>query len=570
MSRLCAALLCATLVALTLAGCSSRAEQLYRRAEAFLAQGQLEMAAEEYLRIVTEEPSSALADDALYKLAYVYAEELGKPKVALVQYQALANNYPNSPWVDDALIRIMAIQRETLHDPAAVRQTWGELCKRFKDRKGLCARGLLEVARAHFEAEKYAMAAATCDELTARFPEQQTQSAQAALLHARSCERLDFDQAEVEKLYEAVIEHYPGTHAAATAKRNIGWLVYLNREEIAQARDEELQAQSRIIRGVPAYSARDTRLLQALSALRALLAHRGDQRSMEWLEALVGAPFAIVFDAARPSAQPDPLEGSPFEAVARALGFASNTISGASAERAFGTVHQSLLQGHPVIVRYGSPARWAIVTGYDLKNDRVSYMSPDRDGYATVGREQFFGGWRSGSGEGSGLAGPEPFHQFSLGAHLQQPSDEELLHVVVQRAAEVMGRSTLAGAPAGAAAWEAAGAWLDRCAEPDASDDRQVASGWASGSLRAYLTLAKTVTPILQRAETSIPALQGAASRHTELRQEAELVARKVDEAGAATDDAAAKWQAAAAQANYVAALHQRLAEQLASGAGDG
>jgi len=520
------------------------------------------MAGEEYRRIVSEEPASPLADDALYKLAYVYAEELDQPAVALVQYRALADSYPDSPWVDDALMRIMQIQRQTLRDPAAVRATWEELCRRFGDRKALCARGLLELARAHFDAEDYASVSATADELMAQYAEQQTQCAQAALLQARASERMGLDQAEVEKLYEAVIDRFPDTHAAAMAKRNIGWMYYGRREELEQRQAEEIRARSRVIQGVPAHSAPDNQLLQALSALRAALAYRGEQRSLEWLAAVTEAPFVILFDANRPAAGPAVPGRSPFETVADSLGFAHNTVSGASAEHAFETLHQALLQGHPVIVRYGSPAHWIIVTGYDLKDQRVYFMPPGRDRYAASSREQFLANWRAASSGGSGLAGPEPFHQFSLGARLSRPSEGDLLRIIAERAADGMKRNTLAGAPAGTAAWEAAGAWLERCVAPEEADLRQTAVGWVEGSLRSHLTMAETVTPILQRAEAEIPALQGAAARHTELREEAELVARKVEEATAAGEEASTKWQAAAAQASYVSALHRRLAEQ--------
>lgn len=564
-----AALICLGIITMAVAGCSSRAQRLYQRAEEFLAQGQLQLAAEEYRRIVNEETSSPLADDALYKLAYIYSEEMDQPKAALVQYQGLVERYPGSTWVDDSLMRIMQIQRETLKDASAVRVTWGELCKRFENRKDLCARGLLEVGRAHFDTEKYAMAAATADELVSRYSDQQTECAQAALLKARSCERMGFEQAEVEKLYEMVIERYPDTHAAAMAKQNIGWMVYQNREVIAQARDEELRAQSRVIEGVPAHSAHEGELLQALSALRSLLAHRGEARSLEWLTALVGQPFVIVFNASSPSAQPEPMEGSPFQSVAKALGFASNTVSGSSAERTFGTIHQALLQGHPVLVRYGSPARWTIVTGYDLKADRVSYMPPDRNSYATTSREKFLAGWRSGSGGGSGIAGPEPFHQFSLGARLSQPSEQDVLRIVVQRAAEVAGRSELEGAPAGTAALTAAGALLGRCADPAAADERQTAAGWATGSLTRSIRSAEKVAPILQRAEEAIPSLQGLSGGQAEFRREAAVLIRKIGEAGSATEGSAEKWTAAAAQAEIVAALHERMAQQLAAAAGD-
>lgn len=291
---------------------------------------------------------------------------------------------------------------------------------------------------------------------------------------------------------------------------------------------------------------------------------------MEWLLALYGAPFAVVFDAGRPSAGADPLQGSPFEIVAEALGFAHNKFSGSSPESAFDTVHQALLQGHPVIVRHGSPPRWIIVTGYDLREQQVHFMPPGRERYAVADREQFLAAWSSGSSRGSGVAGAEPFYQFSLAARLQQPSDDALLRAAVERAAEIMQRNTLSGAPAGAAAWQAAGAWLERCVAPEDPSIRETAAAWVDDSLRLWVEMARMVTPVLEKAEQAVPKLQGASARHAELVQEAELIARKVEEATAAQQEAPTKWQAAAAQANYVAALHQRLAEQFVAAANGG
>ncbi|MGC9317880.1 MAG: tetratricopeptide repeat protein, partial [Armatimonadota bacterium] len=235
-----------------LAGCSSNAERLYRRAEAFLAQGQVEMAAGEYRRLASDHPDSPLADDALYKLAYLYAEEMDKPSAALIHYRALADTYPGSTYADEALMRVMAIQRSVLRDPEAVQITWQELCERFEDRRELCARGMLEVARAYFEAEQYAQAAATAGDLRKRYPDQESECAQAALLAARASERTGCDPAEVEALFEEVIERYPDSHAAAMAKRSIGRMIYERREENEQQRAAELQRRSRLIEGVPA------------------------------------------------------------------------------------------------------------------------------------------------------------------------------------------------------------------------------------------------------------------------------------------------------------------------------
>jgi hypothetical protein len=196
-------------------------------------------------------------------------------------------------------------------------------------------------------------------------------------------------------------------------------------------------------------------------------------------------------------------------------------------------------------------------------------MPPGRDGYATTSREHFIAAWRTGSGRGSGVGGAQPFYQFSLAARLREPSAEQLLEAVMKRAGEVMQRRSLSGAPAGVAAWEAAGAWLERCADPADPAARVTAASWSQGSLRPYLTMAETVTPLLQEAEESMVALENATARHVELLEEAELVARKIEEATAAGDEAKTKWQAAEAQASYVAALHERLAGQIAEAAGD-
>ncbi len=556
------------LALLLIAGCSSRTERLYRRAEAFLAQGQFQMAAEEYQRLVSDDPRHPLADDAVYKLAYIYAEELGQPGAALVQYRALADNYPNSPYVDEALMRAMTIQRREFKDPEAVRALYEEICARFSERSELCARALLELARAYFDVEDYDQAAQVAGELDQRYPDQSSVRAQAALLRARACERQGMDPAEVEKLYERVVELYPDTHAAAMAKRSIGWIYYGRREEQQQQQQAEIRRRSRIIRGVPAYRSPDGQVVQALAALGAVLAHRGEQRSLDTLVALSGAPFVMVFDPERPQLAGSALDERPFEIVADALGFAYNVLSAPDAATAFESVHQALLQGHPVLILYGSPRRWIIVTGYDMAEQRVYYLPPDREDYATADRDAFLSAWAKASGSGSGVAGPEPFHQFSLGARMSTPDRAEILRTCVQRAAWVMRAGTIGDAPAGEEAWKALGAYLEACAAPDAGLRREAVARWAEQGLRSCLSLAESGTDMLREAASAVPGLDDAAERHRELLAEAALVARKIDEAVTAEEDAAAKWQAAAAQANYVAALHARLAQQLTDAVG--
>ena len=563
-----AAALPALLALALLAGCSSKSERLYRRAEAFLAQGQFQMAADEYQRLVKDHPRSPLADDALYKLAYIFAEETDTPGAALVQYRALADNYPSSPYADDALMRAMAIQRRALQDPAAVRATYQELCRRFATRRDLCARGLLEVAWALFETESYERAAEVAGELTAQYSDQVSECAQAALLQARACRRTGEEPARVEQLYEEIIARYPDTHAAVAAKRELGYSFYEKREEEQQQQAAEVRRRSRTIAGVPAHSSQRGEVLQALAALRSALAQRGENRSLDTLIALSGAAFTVAFDPDRPWLARSVIDVKLFESVVEALGFAYNVWSGPSAEQAFESVHQALLQGHPVLVLYGSPRRWVLVTGYDMAEDRVYFMPPDRGDYAAASKSSFLANWAAASGSGSGVAGAESFYQFSLGARMSRPDDAALMATSVQRAARVMRATSLGGAPAGEEAWQALGAHLEECVLPEATDRRDQAGRWVEDGLLPWLSVAEAGTAMLRQAAEVIDGGGDAADRYEELLAEARLVAQKIEEAQAAGDEAAPKWEAAAAQANYVAALHARLARQLADASG--
>lgn len=550
-------------LALLMAGCSTKGERLYNRAEAFFAQEQMQLAVEEYERLVEQQPRHQLADDALYKAAYIYAEEMDKPSVAMVRYRALADRYPQSSYVDDALLRIMDIQRATLRNPVAVQETCDELCRRFPDRRQLCAQGMLMVASTYFDTEQYDQAAQTCRELIERYSEEKRQCAQAALFIARSAEKSEVGRDEVVALYESVIAAYPDTHSAATAKRNIGWIYYGVREEHAEQQRSEMRQRSRVIQGVPAHSAAAGQL-QALAALRSVLAQRGEQRSMSELVALSCVAFQLVFDPARPSLGQAIFPRNPFETIAERLGFAYNVWSSGTARQAFDSVHQALLQGHPVLVLYGSPSQWVIVTGYEVEGEKVHYLPPGRDSYATAGKEVFLDRWGAASGGGS-LA-PGKFYQFSLAARLQTPSAAVVVTETLKQAAQVMAASELAGAAAGPKAFERLAETLEQCADPAAAERREQVRQWAETSLATRLTNAEAATDQLRRAANAISGASGRftelVGRHEELVAEMRLLADRIRETGGESPPEDI-WETAAAQASFVAALQARFAEQL-------
>jgi len=559
------------LLVVALTGCSTRAQRLYRRAEAFLAQGQIKLAAQEYQRVVEEYPRDAIGDDALYKLAYVYAEEMGDPSSALVQYRRLADRYPSSPYADEALMRVLEIQRRVLHDPPAAKTTAEEVCRRFSDREQLCATACLEVARAEFDQEQYQQAIGTAQGVIGQYSGQTRQCAQAALLVARATEQMGGSQDKVESLYEDIIRNYPDTHSAATAKVRLGWMHYGAREQDKQKEADEKKRQSRTIKGVPPHGiGADTGQLQALSALRSLLAHRGETRELDELLALSGVAFQFVFDPGRPTVGRGIFAGNPFETVAQALGFAPNVWSSANSEQAFASVHQALLQGHPVIILYDAPpTSWVVVTGYELTTGQVYLLPAGRPEYTTVPRETFLSRWASSDKQVTPPMAPGPFYQFSLGARLRTPPEAGVVRDTLQHAVDLVRRRELSGVPAGQVAYERLAAHLESCGQPEATEARRQALRWAEVALPAQVSAREAGLAYLKHAAQVLSGAGGrlndVAQRYDEVVAETSLLSRKLREARAQTDEAGEKWEAAAAQARYLAALEARAAEQLST-----
>lgn len=565
------AVLTSALLAVALAGCSTRSQRLYHRAEAFLAQGQFKLAADEYERLVTENPRDPLGDDALYKVAYVYAEEMDRPALALTRYRQLADRYPSSPYADDALMRIASIQRTVLHDPEAVKQTCEEISHRFSGRARLRARAALEVARAQFDCEQYKEAAASANHLIEQFPKQTRQCAQAAFLAARATESTGADPEKAADLYRKVLADYPDTHSAVLAKSRAGLLLFGVSEHEKQRQQEEQKRKSRVIQGVPPHGAgADTGQLQALSVLRSALAHRGEARTLDEMVALSGVAFQFLFDPTRPTLGMGMFPDNPFETVAGRLGFACNTWSSAGAEQGFGSVHQALLQGYPVIVLCdAAPSKWVLVTGYQVADERVHFLPPGEEGYATESRETFLARWASSSREGTVLPVAGQFYQFSLGARLRTPPEQSVVSETLQRAVDIMRRRELTGVPAGPAAYERLAQHLEQCAGADAGVRRQQALTWAQHALPACVRAREAGTGYLRHAAEVWSGAGGRlgelAQRHAELVAETSLLRKNIQEAAAHQDQAGDKWQAASAQVRYVAALEMRVAEQLSA-----
>ncbi|MEI6501793.1 MAG: tetratricopeptide repeat protein, partial [Armatimonadota bacterium] len=332
--------------ALLLAGCSNKAQRLYQRAEMFLAQGQPYLAAADYYRLITEQPRSALADDALYKLAYLHREEFHSPRQAILTYQTLADQYPDSPYADDALLWVLQIEGRDLKDPAAVRRTCTLIKERFPTDERVLASAQLQLARTLFAGGQYDQADREAQALIHLYPKSERQCSAALLMRARVCEKLGKPGDEkAMKLYEQIVRRYPDTPGAVEAKRSIGWTYYgVRNTQMA----EELRAKERaakVMSDVPTPALVGSNHLKPFACLSALLAQRGIRATPEELLVVSGGAFAFAYDPNQPQATTSLLNRSALIAAAEQYGFATNVLSSLSVEGSFASLTQAIGEG---------------------------------------------------------------------------------------------------------------------------------------------------------------------------------------------------------------------------------
>jgi TolA-binding protein len=474
------------LAVVILSGCSSRGERYYQRAEQFFAQGQFQLAADEYRRVVGEDPRCPLADDAAYKLAYLYREEMGSLPEAIETYAFLAERYPDSPYADDALLWVLYLQGHDLKDMTAARKTYDLLCNRFAGQKDVCARAHLQLARALMTSGDFTQADAEAKQLLNLYPDQSRQAAAAMLLRARLVERLNQPADRAVKLYEQIVKTYPDTLSAVEAKRAIGWVYYGERGKQMQAERLAMERAARVISGVPAFAAdQGTPRHRPLICLRSLLAQRGTAVSLEELLAVSGVAFEFHYDPKSPDLTGARLARSALAVAAEQYGFAVITWSAPSAEASFASLAQNISQGRPVMVPQAGAGRWLIVTGYRPAENRL-YVLPGRNGQARpLSKPEFVSLW-AGSTSGHTAVVTGPYYQFCLGQRVQSPGAQALVQNTARSANAALHEQASGAAAAGLRAYDVLGEQVTAMAAATAAG-QQPLRRWAERGLAALL-----------------------------------------------------------------------------------
>jgi len=542
-----------------LSGCYSRGQRLYQRAEAFLAQGDSALAAKEYRRLAIEQPRSVLADDALYKLAYLFREDFADPTSAITTYQMLADNYPDSPYADDALLWVAYIQRRDLKSPEAVRATYEVVCSRFPERKQKVARCYLQLVHALYAAGKYEQAMAEAQLLEKQFPGEQRQAATAALIHAKAAEKHLGEPQQVLEHYERIVEKYPGSYSAAEAKRAIGRIYYDERADDLEKTEQALRAAARVIHGVPRFSGSGSARRQQLAALNSLLAFHKVSLDEQTVLALSGAAFDFLYKSQDPSVGGRKFIRNPYVLVAETLGFTTNEWSAPDAESSFSALRQAIRNGRPVLVQQSSPRqRWVIVTGYRPARDQIFYMTPDRDSTSVTTKANFLRTWSSSKARGFGS-----YYQFSIVGRQHTPEPSEILREALRTAVSAMEGRKVAGVPSGMEAYRT----LEQDLAGQPSDNLPKLLSWTEEQLPELKRCRKAAGVFLRQQASILPGrksenLLHAAGIFQSIEQELETLAGAIQRASGQPEEGEPSdtegWQRAAKQLRFIMDLEQQ------------
>ncbi len=483
--KLAAVVLCLVVVVTgLLSGCSTKTQRLYRRAEAFFAQGQYEMAAHEYSRIVREAPRDSLADDAWYKLAYLYREELDNPSAALIVYQNIADNYEDSNYVDEALFWTVYLEHRYMQDPVAAVATCRELDRRFPDKKNLRGQAYLEAAGAYLDTGQLEQAYELCRQITDDFADRPIIAAQALLMAAEVTDEIGDDPQQATALYEQVAEKYPDTQAAVTARQVVGLRYYVEKAETDKARREQQRQQARVLDNVPAVTQYPGQpAMELLSAIHSLVRQAGAQLSIDQIVVISGLPFTFTFAVDRPKLV-QAFYRNPAVAVAEQVGFGYNLWTSVSSTEVLDSVTSSLLANRPLLIAYGTGSvRWCLITGYRPADKELYLLQPGVEHAVKLDSEQFLEVWEASKIPALWPQGSLSGFEFALTTRRTPPDMAAAVKSVLLQSSLAWQQRELMKQPAGSAACDELVELLREAVDTRNTASREKLKSWASAAI---------------------------------------------------------------------------------------
>jgi len=578
--RVCVVLSVVAVGVALLGGCSTKTQRLYRRAEAFFAQEQYKLAAREYSRIVREAPRDPLADDAWYKLAYLYREELDNPSAALIVYRDLVDNYEDSNYVDEALFWIVYLQCRHMQDPAAAVATCRELDRRFPDKKDLRGQAYLEAAGAYLDTGQLEQAYELCRQITDDFADRPIVAAHALLMSADITDKIGKDPQQALALYEQVVEKYPDTQAAVAARQVVGLRYYVEKVETDKARLAQQRQQARVLSNVPRIEQYgDQPAMELLSAIHSLLRQAGGQISMDEVVVISGLPFTLTFAVERP-ALAQAFYRNPATAIAEEVGFGYNLWTSTQGAGILENATSSLLADRPLLIAYGAgSARWCLITGYRPAEKELYLLRPGAEHAVKLDSEQFLKVWEASKVPAIWPQGGLSGFQFALTARRTPPNIPAIVKSVVLQSGLAWQQRELMKQPTGSAACDELVELLREAAETRNTTSRKQLKSWASVAIPLIISSRQAAARFFARPPEDLlneekAVCEGASQRYEEIVAAWQGLSQQIEQASAGTEPSPAEpprsasaryWHQAIEQAQKLARMESETLRWLTS-----
>ncbi len=565
---------------LLLGGCSTKTQRLYRRAEAFFAQGQYELAACEYSRIVQEAPRDPLADDAWYKLAYLYREELDNPSAALIVYRNIADNYRDSNYADEALFWMVYLQCQHMQDPTTAAATCRELDRRFPNRKDLRGQAYLEVAGAYQYTGQLQQARQLCQQIVDRFADRPGIAARALLMSAKITDKIGDEPQRALALYEQVMEKYPDTQAAIVARQIVGLRYYEEKTEMHKALLQKQRQQARVLGNVPPIKQyADQPAMELLAAIHSLLRQAGAQLTMDEVVVISGLPFTFTFAVDRPELA-QAFYRNPATAIAEGTGFSYNLWTSAAPAGLLDNATSCLLQDRPLLVAYGADsAHWCLITGYRPAEKELYLLQPGADHAVKLDSEQFLEVWQTSKVPALWPQGALSGFRFALTTRRRPADMAAVVKSVLLQSSLAWKQRELMRQPAGAAAYDELVELLRKAADTQDTAIREQLKSWASTAIPLIISSRQAAARFFARPpqglidETDM-LYQEASQRYNEIGAAWEELLQQIVQAPSSMEPSPADqeqsasaqhWQQATKQAQELARMETETLHWLAS-----
>lgn len=180
-----------------------RVGAIFRSAEDLFDAEDYEAAAQEYVRLVNQNPESEFAAAALYNAAVGY-ERLERFEPAMRLYQRLVEDYPGSEFVNNALYRVALDSRRFFDFERAI-DTYLVLADRAEE-EARAKQALFAAAELQEYSEYYPQAAQTFETFASRFPGDE--NSPLALYRAGLSYQEDGRYAEMEAVWDDLRRRY--------------------------------------------------------------------------------------------------------------------------------------------------------------------------------------------------------------------------------------------------------------------------------------------------------------------------------------------------------------------------